>query len=367
MNKFINTKKEKFLGDQYFKDHILKYCKEFDYRTHKKELSPYYEKKDFMVSMMYSDFYSTHSGVASDEYISTDLFYFYIIPALNRYDFINAYVDKNIYSKLFPNENQPATIIKNINGIFYDNNNQEINYETSINLSKQITDNCILKPTVETCDGIGVCLLPKDEKEIRKLYESYKINFIVQKKIQQCKELSLLNCSSLNTLRIFTYRNIKKDIVVLPYTFVRFGSEGSIKDNASGGGGFCHINNSGIVEDTIFYFHKFEHGSLKQSKAIEKLEIPNFQNALDFAVKLHQYLPYFDYVGWDISIDSDYKPVFIEFNLLAGCEAPQMSSGPFFGNYRQEIIERASKVIKEQSPYMKIKFENGSYKLINLL
>ena len=121
MAQFINTNKEYYWGDWYFKEHVM--ADNFNYKAHKKELSPYYEQRGFKVSMMFADFFSQINGIHSDRYLSMDVYYFFVVPALNRYDFINAYLDKNIYTELFPNVKQPATIVKNIHGHFYRDGN----------------------------------------------------------------------------------------------------------------------------------------------------------------------------------------------------------------------------------------------------
>ena len=94
MAQFINTNKEYYWGDWYFKEHVM--ADNFNYKAHKKELSPYYEQHGFKVSMMFDDYFSSLSGIHSDRYLSMDVYYFYVIPALNRHDFKDAYLDKNI-------------------------------------------------------------------------------------------------------------------------------------------------------------------------------------------------------------------------------------------------------------------------------
>ena len=119
MSQFINSNKEFHWGDWYFMNHVM--ANDFDYKAHKKELSPYFEHRDFKVSMMFADYFSRLNGIESDRYLSMDVYYFYVIPALNRHDFKDAYLDKNIYSMLFPDVKQPVTVVKNMHGLFYVN------------------------------------------------------------------------------------------------------------------------------------------------------------------------------------------------------------------------------------------------------
>jgi len=58
-------------------------------------------------------------------------------------------------------------------------------------------------------------------------------------------------------------------------------------------------------------------------------------------LELHKYLPYFDFVGWDMTIMPDGTPLFIEFNLMPSVEGPQMLAGPMFADQIDEILPRA--------------------------
>lgn len=87
-------------------------------------------------------------------------------------------------------------------------------------------------------------------------------------------------------------------------------------------------------------------GSLKKERGIENFSVPNFEDVKNFAIKLHSHLPYFDWIGWDIAIDENGAPMFIEFNVTPFCEGPQMVDGPIFGDLIDEVMERV-KSMKE--------------------
>lgn len=47
--------------------------------------------------MVYADFYSRMwCSDYNDRYMSDDVYYYYVIPCLNRFDFINSYMDKMV-------------------------------------------------------------------------------------------------------------------------------------------------------------------------------------------------------------------------------------------------------------------------------
>ena len=359
MAQFINSNKEYYWGDWYFKNHVM--ADDFDYKARKKELSPYYEQRGFKVSMMFADYFSRLNGIDSDRYLSMDLYYFYVIPALNRYDFKDAYLDKNIYSMLFPDVKQPVSVVKNMHGLFYINGD-EVTLEQAVNAVCAADGELIIKPTVETCNGEGIDQLQGlDVKGVKALFEQYGINFTVQQKVKQHPDLQQVNLTSLNSMRLYTYRRMDGTYAYLyPFAHLRFGGKGSIKDNVSQGGGTCLINEDGTVDDRVYRFKSMTVASLKQETGVEKLTIPNYQGVIDTLLKMHRRLPYFDFVGWDVTVLPDGEPLLIEFNLVPSVEGPQMMAGPMFGTYLDEVIERARRVECSKMQAFKKVFDKDS-------
>ena len=340
MAEYINTNKEFYWGDWYFKDHVMP--PDFDYKARKKELSPYYADRGFKVSMMFADYFSRLSGVESDRYLSMDVYYFFVVPALNRYDFINAYIDKNIYSDLFPMVRQPLTVVKNMHGHFY-REGQEISRDEAIEAVRTYSGEMMIKATVETCNGDGVDqIIDTSADSLNALFSRYDINFIVQEKARQHPELQRVNPTSLNSMRLYTYRTLEgKCEFLYPYSMLRFGGKGAVKDNTSKGGGTCLIDRDGHVDDRVFRFKHMEISSLKRETGVENLVVPCYHKVIDTLLAMHSKLPYFDYVGWDVTVDPDGEPLFIEFNLVPAIEGPQLMAGPMFAEHLDEVVERA--------------------------
>lgn len=343
MAQYINSNKEYYWGDWYFKNHVMP--ADFDYKAHKKELSSYYEQRGFKVSMMFADYFSRLNGIHSDRYLSMDLYYFYVIPALNRYDFKDAYLDKNIYSELFPDVKQPVTIIKNMHGHFY-SHGDEVTLEQAVEAVTHSDAELIIKPTVETCNGEGVEQLDgQNAAAVMTAFKHYGINFIVQEKVKQHPLLQQVNPTSLNSMRLYTYRQADGQYRFLyPFAHMRFGGKGAIKDNVSQGGGTCLIHEDGTVDDRVYRFKRMDVSSLKQETGVEHLIVPNYQGVINTLIKMHRRLPYFDFVGWDVTVMPDGEPLLIEFNLVPSVEGPQMMAGPMFGEHLDEIVDRARQV-----------------------
>lgn len=231
MNKTINLKCELEFGEKFFRKHCLPST--WNRSLSDYAASSYFKQYGFHVSQGYNDWYCRFSGVYSDQYVSMDLYLYYILPCLNRFEFWYTYTDKNFFSDLFPEVNQPSTVIKCMNGLFYDSNRVQLSYEEAVKLCDRVNFDCIIKPTLRTSDGRGVSLLHKPSENQLKEYGA---NFIVQRREKQHPEMARLNPSSLNTVRVYTYRNAQKEIC-FHKAYVRFGGEGSVKDNVSSGGG----------------------------------------------------------------------------------------------------------------------------------
>jgi len=346
MQSFINTSKELFYGDRYFRDHVAP--DDFDYMAHKKEVSPYFAQHGFKVSMMYNDYFSRLNRICSDRYMSMDLYYMYVLPCLNRRDMQRAYADKNAYTELFAGIKQPECIVKNTNGFFRDTYGAHISTDVAMSLCIGVEE-CIIKPTVETGDGVGVEKFDGSSKQrIDSQFSKYESDFVVQKCVRQHEKMASLNTSSLNSMRLMTYRALDGSINFLSgKTFLRVGGKGSCKDNVSAGGGMMHVDDDGKVSDTVVRYKSMELQSLKYDYGVEDFYVPNFADAVSLVLKLHEKMWYCDFCGWDIAIGEDGTPIFVEVNVVPACESVQQGSGPIFEGWMlDEIMARVSKVKK---------------------
>ncbi|WP_347075144.1 sugar-transfer associated ATP-grasp domain-containing protein [Bacteroides uniformis] len=237
-----------------------------------------------------------------------------------------------------------------------------ISTEEAVKLVLATDLDCIIKPSIDSGSGKNVKLVRKEEidtAKVKDLFETYKWDFNIQKRLEQSATLKKLNESSLNTLRIYTYRTLAGEYVLL-VSVVRFGGKGAFNDNASTGGGFCHVYDDGSLDQRVLRYHTLDKPTLKEFLGFESLTIPNYDRVMKFVFDLHRRLPYFDLVGWDIALDVNNEPVFIEMNLTAESGFAQMNGGPLFGKYLDEVMERVSKVHKDYRNSVEMKFENGS-------
>ena len=355
--KFINTQKEIFFGTRYFKQECLPL--EYRFGDARKEISPYFAKHGFKVSMIYDEYFTKMNGMSSDKYSSMDLYYFYILPCLNRREFSRAYADKTIYNELFKGVPQPTPIVKNRNGLFFDVEGFPISKDDARKLIAAYGKEAIIKPTIETGEGKNVGLLNcADPEAVEKAFVDYRCDYIVQERMQQHPDIARLNPNCLNTMRILTYRGLDGKIRNLKdRTFLRIGGTGSWWDNMTGGSRVCRVFDDGRYGDILGRYRNMTLLSFVEQYG--DVRAPNMPDAIAFACKLHEKLPFFDYVGWDITIGVDGKPFFVEYNLTPEIGASQLEGGPVLSDELDEIMERIKCVKRTRMTFDINEFRNG--------
>ena len=173
------------------------------------------------------------------------------------------------------------------------------------------------------------------------MFKHYKRSFIIQSKLEQHPDLARLNPTSVNTIRVLSYR--KENEVIILYAVIRIGRLGKVVDNETAGGIKADINlQTGRIKGPAFGSPTEKNMPQTDSGVdLDDYLIPSFPQVLDFVRNLHMRLPYARMVGWDISVDTNGNPVMIEWNKSA--ELSQVAHGPAFGDYTEEILSSAMK------------------------
>lgn len=346
---YINSKAERFFGERYFKEYMASKVG-FDWRSLKKHYSPYFEENGFRVSLMSAGYFSSMNGISSDRYLSPDMYFMYVIPALNRMEFKKAYSDKSFYPVLFKGERQPEIVISYASGRFYGSGRDPLTRNDALEVCLRESGQLIVKPSIETGEGRGVDLVNSDDRvAIEEVLDSHAGDpgYVVQRFIRQHGDLARINPTSLNTMRLYTYRRPNGEIVNLErQNFLRFGAKGAWKDNVARGGGFCHVRPDGMLEATMFTKGILGRIPFVDHMGFEPFKIPSFDKAIALIKRLHGQLQYFDSIGWDVAIAADGEPCLVEFNVDANLHAAQVIGGPMYGDYIDEVMERVKRVRK---------------------
>ena len=173
----------------------------------------------------------------------------------------------------------------------------------------------IVKP-VDGCGGVGVELIKINKKNLKIIYNKLIENnqILIEEKIVQNKELSKLNKSSVNTLRIVTFYDGKKTHIL--NNVLKIGN-GGVTDNFSSGSMYTFIENGRIIvpaidnKDNIYEIHPIS------KEKIVGFKIPNYDKAIKLVKECSRICKNVKYVGWDVAI-LDNDVCLIEGNCYPG-------------------------------------------------
>jgi len=278
-------------------------------------------------------------------YVPEKIFRLYLDPTLGDRKLLLAWDDKNYFDRHQPSLPFPHTYVRNVNGYFLDHDYQPISNEEA---KRIITDHLplIIKPSLISGEGKNIRLIT-EERHVDEVFNQYDKNYLLQEVIEQCDELKQLSPRSVNSMRIITAIIEGAPRVLRHHLLCNTTDSVAVNTNTGPGEGVVVIamDNDGKLANMGYY---------ENAKTIDELcgchfgglQIPSFREAVNLALEAHRSMPMLGFIGWDITIGKDNKPVFIEWNLR-GIEIyhTQLSQGPLFGPYSDYFAELTSKII----------------------
>lgn len=358
------------MADQKYLDKIKKSYSELNVQkkqlsdTQIQEIQDFYKKTiGHTIPIDWHQYFYSRTGIYSKLYIPTSEYKNHLIGRLNVYPFHLAYNDKNMTDITLPNTHQPKIYLKNMCGYFYVNG-KAVTKEEAMDLCKDLGD-VIIKPSL-TGRGVGVRkvhivdgTVDNRKQTLGELFNEYNADFLIQDVIHQHAEMSALNPSSINTIRVVTYRSGMEIKAV--YTVIRIGRKGMNIDNESAGGISAIIRSDGTIG-------KYAYGApgddmiefTDAGVRLEGYKVPSFDKAIELVKFSHMQLPYFNLIGWDIAIEEDGSPIMIELNLNP--DLSQSANGPAFGEYTEEILKEAMSRNNTWTPMTSVCMIKRNYK-----
>ena len=309
-------------------------------KEQKREIQGFYKSVIGRKISLYShEYFYSRTGVYSKEYIPKSLYTSELLPRANKMSYRRTYGDKNMTDVFLPNVKHPHTILKRMNGYYY-YENRPVSAQEAVKLCQNI-HHALIKPVLGHA-GHGIESLEVENGmtningwTIEQLFDQYGNNFQIQERLKQHEKMNLLNDTSVNTLRIVTYRSDME--ILLIYSVVRIGKKGSVVDNQCAGGISTVISEDGKLGKTAFGGFTADGVEKTDSGTIlEGFEIPSYHKAVETVKRLHYQLPFFNLIGWDVAIDEEGDPVVIEWNTFTGLS--QSAFGPGFGKYTERIL-----------------------------
>jgi hypothetical protein len=205
-------------------------------------------------------------------------------------------------------------------------------------------DEFIFKISRESSGGHGVqkiVLRGKDQGTrkiiLEKLFGESR-DFVIQEIIIQHPSIAKFNATSINTLRFSTlYLNNR---VTIQSIVLRIGQKGAFVDNLGSGGVGVGIQKDGSLND-FGYTYALEKMDAYNGITFKGQVITQIPEILNTILASHiELFPLCNFIGWDVCIDKDNKPVIIEINSSQpGISGQQIHYGPIFGDRTQEVID----------------------------
>lgn len=297
--------------------------------------------------------FSRYMGANAD-IVPEDIGHTYIEDNLNPLRYRDYYSDKNAFDDLFREGTMPATILRRVGGsVFLDADWKAVNGLENVGIgSPTAFSRLVLKPSVDISSGVGVMLFEKvgndyvAKKEKAKLTAdfllSYEEDFILQEAIGQHPDLARFNPTSVNTLRLLTYRSVRDERVYVVAGILRIGRSGEVCDNAHMGGRIVGIDlRTGVLGN----YACDQYGNRSDTwNGVDfrtgRYVVPRWKEALEFAEYVSGRVRHHRLIQLDVTIDKDGNPRLIEFNV-GGCGfwLYMFCGQKCLGDYTDEIIE----------------------------
>lgn len=306
----------------------------------------FFKSKGYRLNNTYwHRYYSAMNGEFHADYIPEDIFRAIISPRINQMRQWPALLDKNLSYILFKEFLQPKRVLQNINGFFYVDESI-VNEVEAIEFCYNSKKRLVIKPTIDSGQGKRVETFAVnengkslDKQSIAALFRSYKKDFIVQEFVAQSLAMKKLNPTTLNTLRIMTY--LREDGVHILSAVSRIGKPESKTDNFAAGGIICGINEDGGLKKMAYTKSGEKFTKTYSGVIVEGYKIPNYNLVLDMVSAMHKRVPYFKIISWDIGINSNDKPLLVEYNThYQSTKIHQIPNGPLFGKFTHEILAK---------------------------
>lgn len=350
-------------------------------KSYVEDVNEYWEKnyKKKIDPAIHVAFYNL-SGKKDSRIVPAEIMWKEIIPYFNDRVMTSAYRDKNLYDIMLKLDNSVETVIKRVRGNYYNAYNEPLNNkEDVLEILLKTEKEYIIKPS-DSNNGLGIkklvinnnkMYLDSKELSLRDLEKDYDYNFSIQKVISQSENMAAPHPQSVNTLRMVTLRWKNKIHYLL--TFARFGSGGAVKDNAGTGGVCLGVEDDGsflqtAIDENCSTYSKHPTTGFDFSK-MKKIE--NFSVFKSYVVEAHKQVLHHDFISWDIAVDRESKPVFIEANFAGATWLYQLAAEkPLFGDLTEEILhqivnDKENNIKKDVQIRSKKKKRNTNKKLLN--
>ncbi|WP_156820455.1 sugar-transfer associated ATP-grasp domain-containing protein [Thioalkalivibrio thiocyanodenitrificans] len=291
-------------------------------------------------------------GRGDIRFIPLDVYYVLVEPVLNNARFSLAFGDKNGYDLCHGDLRKPRDFIRHIEGSYYDRSYRRIPEDAlqasflPEGLIDADTGTVLVKPAIDTRQGQWIRKLWFRDGMLHDatgcvvtlatLARDYRRDFLVQECIRQHACTARFNDSSVNSLRVYTYRSVDDDTVIPLHVLQKVGVAGHLVDQGLRIGvrpsghynPFCTDEN-GTRYDAV---NGMALGAIEPFPFMDELR----KQAVEVAERfIHQRV-----LGLDFAVREDGEILLLEANTrFIGLDNLQFHHGPLFGEFTQEVID----------------------------
>jgi hypothetical protein len=290
-------------------------------------------------------------GKVDERMVPEELFRVELEHLINTECMAVAHSDKNVLARDFPDIHQPVTVMRNMNGRYFDSDYRPLTRGAAWDSLRSRTGSLLVKPAIDSGSGFNIHRIEVRDGQVVDDGEPLTLefiergfggcNFLFQEFVSQHPALAAYHPKSLNTCRVITLR-LEDEFHVIAGTF-RMG-RGKYVDNGHAGGLLCGIDAVGGLTPFAFDCELRRYGEHPLTgHPFTGQAIPHYDRMTELAVGMHRQLVYHNMVSFDIALDSEARPCLVEINLFGqGIEPHQLLQGrPIFGPFMDRVMDLA--------------------------
>ena len=213
-----------------------------------------------------------------------------------------------------------------ISGIYYKAENERISEKDFEFMIRNHRGEIVIKQD-RSGSGKGIRFLEAEKFTLNELDKV--TDLLVQPSVRQHPSLGRLHQSSVNTLRITTFQTDSGQIVV-KHRSMRIGVSGERIVNTYGG--FFFLDRSGRGYTNAYNDDGRDLGGRHPDTGIlyRDFSLDSISEAEELCIKAHFMYPYIRFVGWDLYINEENRPVIIEWNTRPDIWVNEAVIGPLW-------------------------------------
>ncbi|MDD3562955.1 MAG: sugar-transfer associated ATP-grasp domain-containing protein [Candidatus Cloacimonetes bacterium] len=312
-----------------------------EYKRKWKPIDPFPNPLFFM-------FYSSINKKVDLNYIPDYLYSFPVDAMLSNMRYALSTEHKGLYQKRLPEfaEYFPRSFMFKINGVYYDQNYKLIG-DCDRYIQKIDSSEIVFKAAIDSGSGRDVFLLSRSEADgkfytkdgvkLSSFVDKY-CDFLLQERVKQNNFMMEINPSSVNTIRVVTYRSVITEETKVMQMFLRAGAEGHFHDNLHAGGSITAILNGQMANVCMD----------QEGKMIPQIRggnpIPNIDTIKQVACEIAKKDYFARQLFFDFYIKENGEIGILEINLTS-FPTIQAICGPAFMEYTDEVINYCQKSV----------------------